>query len=451
MEIQIPHNFIPRDYQLDLYDAMNRGKKRALLRWHRRAGKDKACWCYMIYRAFLEPGNYYYIFPLASQGRKALWETIDSNGNSAIDHIPEQLNANINSQEMRVVLPTADGKKSTIRIIGLDKNKDGIRGVSCKGAVFSEFAYQDPDAYKVLMPSLRESDGWSIWNSTPEGNNHMWDMEQNIKDSDNWYFSHLQTMWPEEDNYSGLIKPDQLHEVQNEEGLSDEDMEREYGASYAAGAKGSIYGDHIKRARSEGRIGIFPYDSNYPVHTFWDLGYNDPTSIWFVQYIGEQIRFIDYYEEAKREIPEIAKFLSTKGYDYVEHHLPHDAENKYGLIVNKRELLEQALDSYGIKSHVSVTVKMPVQDGINATQSRFSKYYFNAGLCGEAVETLALYHKRWDSKRKIFVKDPVHDWTSHCADALRTEALAAEEDYTFTRNDIKPIVRTLKDYDVFEG
>ena len=430
---------------------MDSGINRALLRWHRRAGKDKACWCYMIKRAVEEAGNYYYIFPTAAQGRKALWETTDQDGNAAIDHIPKELEANVNSQEMRIIVPTVTGQRSIIRIVGLDKNKDGIRGVSCKGAVFSEFAYQDPDAYKVLMPSLRESKGWAIWNSTPEGNNHMWDMEQNIKNSSNWYFSHLQTLWPEEDNYSGLVPIEQLEEVKNEEGLSDEDMEREYGSCYSAGAKGSIYGDHIKKARSECRIGSFPYDSNYPVHTFWDLGYNDPTSIWFVQYINEEVRFIDYWEKEKMDIPDIVKeALSAKGYDYIEHHLPHDADNKYGLIVSKKDLLEQALNAYAIKSVVSVVPKMPIQDGINAVQGRFSKYHFNAGLCETAIETLALYHRKWDSRRKVFVKDPVHDWTSHCADALRTEAMASEVDYEYAGKANRIKIRTINNYDLFD-
>jgi hypothetical protein len=252
----------------------------------------------MIKRAAKEAGNYFYVFPEAAQGRKALWEDIDSDGFAAIDHIPKELGANINSQEMRVVIPkTMDGGKSVIRIIGLDNNKDSIRGTGCKGAVFSEFAFQDPDAYKVLMPSIRERGGWVIWNSTPNGRNHFWDLENTNKYNDRWYISHLQTYWPDENNYSGLVAPDKILEVQKEDGLSDEDMEREYGVSYGTGAKGSIYGDHIKKAREEGRIGVFPYDSNYPVHTFWDLGYNDPTAIWFVQYIGSQIRFIDYYEK----------------------------------------------------------------------------------------------------------------------------------------------------------
>lgn len=450
-QIQIPCNFMPRPYQQELYAALDGGKRRAFLRWHRRAGKDKACWCYMIKKAVEVAGNYYYVFPTAAQGRKALWETTDNEGNAAVDHIPRELNANINSQEMRVIVPTVSGQRSIIRIIGLDKNKDGIRGVSCKGAVFSEFAYQDPDAYKTLMPSLRESKGWCIFNSTPEGNNHFWDMEQSIKDSDNWFFSHLQGIWPDEPNYSGIYTPEEMIEIQAEEGYTDEDMEREYGACYNAGAKGSIYSDHIKKSRAEGRVNQYPYDSNYAVHTFWDLGYNDPTSIWFVQYIGSQIRFIDYWEGEKKEIPEIVnEVLYSKGYQYIEHHLPHDAENNYGLIVTKKDLLQQSLESYGLKSHVSVVPKLSVQEGINAVQSRFSMYHFNAGLCGEALETLALYHKRWDSKRRIFIKEPVHDWTSHCADALRTEALAAEADYLYESKAQKNTTKIARTFDLFD-
>lgn len=341
-QIQIPFNFEPRPYQLELFANIERigPGARAVLRWHRRAGKDKACWCYMIYKAAIVAGNYYYVFPTAAQGRKALWETTDTDGFAAIDHIPKMEGVNINSQEMRVIIPTFDGKRSIIRIIGLDKNKDGIRGVSCKGAVFSEFAYQDPDAYKPLMPSLRESGGWAIWNSTPQGRNHMYDLELGAvkslmekKEESKWFFSHLQVLHPDQPGYSGLLKPEDMIEIQDEEGLTDDDMEREYGANYDIGAKGSIYGWYIQKAREEGRVGLYPYDNNFPVHTFWDLGFSasDPTSIWCVQYIQDTIRFIDFMEVYQTPIPGIvANVLSTKEYDYVEHTLPHDSENNLG-------------------------------------------------------------------------------------------------------------------------
>lgn len=78
MKVTIPHRYSPRPYQLDLLKAMDNGYKKALVVWHRRAGKDLNCWNYMIKRAIEEIGNYYYIFPTYSQGKKAIRDAITS-------------------------------------------------------------------------------------------------------------------------------------------------------------------------------------------------------------------------------------------------------------------------------------------------------------------------------------------------------------------------------------
>lgn len=411
---------------------MNSGKTRALLRWHRRAGKDKACWCYMIYRAAMEPGNYYYFFPLTSQGRMALWETRDGNGLTAVDHIPEELGAKINSQEMKVEIPTPNGQSSIIRVIGLDKNTDYKRGISCKGAIFSEFAYQGQDAYKVVMPSIRESKGWAIFNSTPQGMDHFYEMEQAALESiekhgeaSQWYFSHLQAMWPDQENYSGLLTQDDLDEDQRTLKYTDDDMAREYGASYVSGKKGSIYGDHIQAAREEGRVGAYPYDNLYPVHTYHDPGYNDAYAIWYVQYIEGTRRVIDFWEDSKKDIPTVVReALAAKPYKYLIHHLPHDAEQNTGLAETKRSLMEKSLTAYGVSGYVEVHPKTQQREkDIILCQDIFSQYHFNAVTCQDGLEKLALYHFKWDAKKRIHMSTPVHDFSSHCADALRLEAV----------------------------
>ena len=66
--IQIPHQFIPRPYQLDLLKAMDSGYNRAVVVWSRRAGKDKTLWNLIIKKALETKGTYYYFFPEYSQG-----------------------------------------------------------------------------------------------------------------------------------------------------------------------------------------------------------------------------------------------------------------------------------------------------------------------------------------------------------------------------------------------
>lgn len=441
-EIHIPANFKPRPYQLELFQALDGGTRRALLRWSRRSGKDKTCYSYMVKEMCKNPGIYYYFFPTYQQGRKALWETVDK-GFKVLDHLPKEMIKRINNQEMLIELING----SIFRIIGTD-NIDSVVGTNPVGCVFSEFALQDPKAWQYIAPILAQNGGWAIFNSTPRGHNHMYDLEMNIQHDPDWYVSTLQCLWPDREHYFPVTSLKNI-DADRQAGIPEDAIEQEYGVSYSANIQGAIYSEHLKKCRLEGRIGPFAYNNNYPVFTFWDLGYNDPTSIWFVQYIGNKIIFIDYYEEAKQEIPELAEMLSRKPYKYAVHYLPHDAEQKYGLIVTKKDLLEQALKAYNVGDTVIVVPKLPVNDGISAVQARFASYYFNSGLCGKAVDMLGRYHKRYDDKRRVFVNEPVHDWTSHCADAIRTEALAAESDYSVESVDVQNGIKVISGYDPF--
>jgi len=410
-------------------------KRRAILRWHRRAGKDKACWCYLIKEAAQVPGNYFYIFPTKTMSRQALWENVDSNGFKLLDHLPKEFIKRLSNQEMLIELING----STIRVLGYDKDPDSIRGVACRGAVFSEFAFSDPDSYKIMMPSLRESNGWAIFNSTPNGRNHFSDMWDNVYTSPNWFASLLQTYWPNEDGYSGLIPQDQMLLIQEEEGLSEEDVEREYGCSFNSGMRGSIYLNHIEKARTSGRVNNFPYDDSKLVDTFWDIG-RDGCSIWFRQKSGNAIFFIDYWEMEKGDILEFVKELKRKGYNYGTHYLPHDADNKSIQTGNSTaRILEATLRDYGISEDVVTLEKSSVQHGIDTTKKRFARYHFDRESCRDALKHLELYHKRWDKKRMVFIQEPVHDQHSHCADALRTESMSEdiENDYFYRLNDVK--------------
>jgi hypothetical protein len=455
--ITIPYKFVPRDYQLKVFQALDGelGKpesklKRVFLRWHRRAGKDKVCWNYLIKAAVETPGNYFYVWPTAAEGRKALWENIDSDGMRALDHIPKELVKNINNQEMLVRLhsgPDLSGE-STIRLIGSDINPDAIRGVSTKGMVSTEFDYQEPGTYKVLMPALRQTGGWWIVNSTPQGRGQQYELEERIKNSPNWFVSILQTRWPDKPNYSGLLTPTELEEVQSEEGLTDDDMDREYGVSYTAGMKGAFYADHIEKARAENRIGNFVHDDHKYVDTFWDIGMGDDTAIWFRQIDGNRIVWIDYYQNSGKDYAHYVRKLKEKGYEYRTHYFPWDGgtvSQQTGL--SAVEKVSDLLLEARMSDDVVAVPKLPVQDGINAVRSRFSRYHFDEGNCEHALKMLEMYHRKWDKRRNTFIKQPVHDWTSHCADALRTEGVAEElmEDEFYAQNNLNII----NEYDIF--
>jgi len=451
-QIRVPYNyFTPRPYQIEVFQALEKGTRRILLNWARQLGKDTTCFCAMVMAAMRRPGNYFYIFPTREAARRAVWEKIDSDGKELLSVIPQQVLMRKSDQEMALKIQSIGGI-STIRFVGLDYNPDAIRGITPAGVCLSEFAYQDPEAYFALSPALRQhKDAWVIFNSTPQGKNHFYDMYINNLDNPGWYVSTKQIMFPNKDSYVPYIKSvEELRSIQSEEGRSDEAMAQEYGCSFDIGALGSIYADLLETARKEKRISQFIPDNTLWVDTFWDIGYNDPTAIWFRQTVGNAEIFVDFWEGNGRDIPQIVQVLESKGYKYRTHYLPHDAShNKPGMVVTFQELLDTILHQSSLLSPGNTVVcpKLPVQDGINGVRSRFSRFCFNEGLCREGLRKLDNYHRRYDPKYKVFTKEPVHDDNSHAADAIRTIISAEDprEAQRFKEMNLTPIM----DYDIF--
>ncbi len=422
-KIEIPYQFIPREYQLPLFEAMDSGRySRYFLRWCRRAGKDKSCVNATIKKMLERVGAYFYLFPSYAQGRKAMWEGRDRDGFALIDHFPAELIKSVNKNEMKIELING----SIFRVIGTD-NYDSVRGTNVIGVVFSEYAYQDSGAWDVIRPILAENGGWAIFNSTPNGKNHMYELENLALKNKNWYVSVLQCLYSDLPNFHQVTTKEAINEDRMS-GMSEETIEQEYGVSYTVGMQGAYYADMIEKARKDKRIGNFPPEDTKWVDTFWDLGLNDSTSIWFRQTDGRAIIFVDYLEDSNKDLAFYVQALKDKGYRYRTHYLPHDGvhrsiQTKLSHSTFIRTLLQQA----GLEDDVQVADRVPQKKlAIDAVRGRFSRYFFNEALMGDALMKLSLYHRKWDKQKDVFLDYPVHDWTSHCADALSTEALTAD-------------------------
>ena len=177
--IQLPFHFKPRPYQLPFFRAMDGGLKRAVLVHHRRAGKDKSAFNFMVKEAFKRVGIYYYFFPTYNQGRKVLWDGIDKDGFRFLDHIPKEVRkGDPNQTEMKQMLING----SMIQIVGSD-NVDTIVGTNPVGCVFSEYPLQDPSGWDFVRPILRENGGWAVFCYTPRGKNHGYDLYAMAKDN----------------------------------------------------------------------------------------------------------------------------------------------------------------------------------------------------------------------------------------------------------------------------
>lgn len=160
--ITIPYGYSPRPYQLNILKALDSGVRNACWVVHRRGGKDTTMWNYMIKRAYMEPGTYYYFLPSFAQAKRVIWDGMTNDGKRMIDYIPKAvIDGNPNNTEMKIWINGANGQ-SLIQLIGAD-SYDAIMGTNPRGVVFSEWSLMDPMAYDFVKPILAANGGWSAF------------------------------------------------------------------------------------------------------------------------------------------------------------------------------------------------------------------------------------------------------------------------------------------------
>jgi phage terminase large subunit len=412
--IQIPYQYTPRTYQRELMTARDSGFKRLIAIYHRRAGKDKTMFNLMVKESLKRKGVYYYFFPEYAQGRRVIWDGIDGGGFKFLDHIPEPLIQSKNSTDMKLVLTNG----SVIQIMGTDKF-DKVRGSNPVGCVFSEFAFQNPKAWNIIRPILRENSGWAAFNSSTNGKNHFYDMYQMALKNKNWFvqnYNVLQTFDEKGERYVS----DEMIQEERDTGMSEELIQQEYYNSWTANAQGFYYLTNIEDLEKNGQINKVLHDPSAPVETWWDIGCGDATSIWFTQVMGKEIHVIDYYTNCNKGIEHYAKVLQSKNYVYKTHNFPHDIVNiEFGSGRTRYEVAEELFKG----TRLNIVSKLPVSEGINAVRMILPQCHFDKTKCATGLDALRNYTKVWDEKGQIFKDQPNHNWASDGADAFRYLAI----------------------------
>jgi len=338
-----------------------------------------------------------------------IWDSITNEGIRFRDYIPPNLVRSTNSQEMKVFLTNG----SLIQLIGSD-NIDSVVGTNPIGCVFSEYAIQDPKAYQFLRPILVANDGWAIFESTPRGRqNHLYALYQIAEQSPEWFCYKLTL-----DDTNHIPR----HRIEKEkaEGLMSEDLiMQEYFTSFDLGIEGAYYSRYLDKMRLNGQISVVPWEPAFKVHTAWDLGMRDATSIIFFQTIGTTVRIIDCYENTSQGLEFYAKHLSTLPYDYDKHFAPHDiAVRELGTGVSRLEKARQL----GIR--FKVAPKLSLEDGIEACRSTFAKIWIDETKGQPLLKALESYRQEYDSKRRIYKGKPLHNESSNFCDAFRYMSLS---------------------------
>jgi phage terminase large subunit len=185
--------------------------------------------------------------------------------------------------------------------------------------------------------------------------------------------------------------------------------------------EGAIYADEMRDAAEDGRIMRVPHNPALVVNTFWDLGYSDMTSIWFVQKSGLEYNIIDFYQNSRKAIQHYAKVLQEKKYIYGHLYLPHDAVAHH-LATGKS--VEEVLIALG--HDIEIIPKLSIPDGLSAVRTVFPLCRFDKENCADGLTGLRRYKYKVDPDTNRTSKLPDHDINSHAADGFRYFATAPE-------------------------
>lgn len=376
---------------------------------HRRAGKTVACIQKLIKEA-LECSKarprFAYIAPLLKQAKTVAWDYLKAYALG----IP---GTSANESELRIDFPNG----AQIRLFGTD-NPDSLRGIYLDGVVLDEAADMSPRLFdEIIRPALADRKGWAVWIGTPKGQNAFFDLWVDSENKPGWLRLMLKA------SETGLVDEDELRDAQ--QSMTFEQYRQEFECSFMAAIMGAYYGREMEAARNEGRIVPRLYDKHLPVSTAWDLGAGDDTVIWFFQKSGMDLRVVDLYANNGYGLDHYADILHGKPYRFDKHLLPFDVEQRVlsgGEIARTRR---ETLESLGVP--VTVVAKWPVEEGINAVRRILPRMWFDSETCHEGIRAIEQYRRKYDEVRKVFQERPLHDWTSHYADALRMLAVGVDE------------------------
>jgi phage terminase large subunit len=350
-----------------------------------------------------EAGRFSYMGPTYTQVKDVVWLYLKR----FTAEIP-----GVEQRESDLMVTFPNGAR--VRLYGCD-NFDRLRGTYNDGLILDEFGDMDPRAWpEVLRPSLADRRGWAVFIGTPKGRNHFHEIFKLSETDPDWFSLVLRA------DKTGLLPQSELDEMRRM--MTEDTYQQELLCSFEAAIRGAIYRSELAEMDADNRICGVPYDPAVPVWTAWDLGIGDATAVVCVQLVGREIHVIDYYEATGEPLTHYVAWLDSKPYRYSTDLLPHDAgARELGTGKTREELLR----ANGRK--VRVLPRQEVDDGINAVKLLLARCWFDRTRTERLRECLVHYHRDFNDRMGVFKDAPVHDWSSHAADAVRTLAMGLRE------------------------
>lgn len=366
---------------------------------HRRAGKTVARINKLVKKAAIcqdKDPRFGYLAPFYVQAKDIAWVYLK--------HYCQNIPNKTNESELSV---TFEHNNSMIKLYGAE-NAERMRGVYFNGIATDEAqGISRVVLTQIILPTLADRKGWLDVSGTPKG----WDnllgelFKLAMNNPDHWFWQVLKA------SETGIIDAVELAQLRAL--MPENEYEQEFECSFDAAITGAVYGKWVSELEADGRSKEGIFDPELPVHTAWDLGYDDATAVWFWQRAGKECRLVDYYESSNQDIQHYCEALRKRDYKYGDHFVPHDAANKLQAARGK-SIVQQAFDE-GFKFKV---IQATSQSNSHAALRKvLGNTWIDPVTCKDGLSALKQYQFEYDEDRKIHKSIPKHDWSSHACDA----------------------------------
>lgn len=294
----------------------------------------------------------------------------------------------------------------------------------------------------LLRPTIRaeHSEIWAGWN--PRRKSDAVDEFLRAKKPDNAIV--IQANWRDNPWFPQVLENERLLDQR----VYPERYDHIWEGAYATAFEGAYFAAALAQAKREGRIGKVSADPLLPIRAFFDLGgagaSADAMAIWIVQWVGQEIRVLDYIEGVGQVLAYYVAEMRSRGWEKAVCYLPHDGVNA-NAITGKRYEDHLRDAGFNVEPPVPNQGRGAATMRIEAVRRIMPKVWFNEATTEAGRDALGYYHERKDDGRNVGL-GPDHDWSSHGADAFGLMAICYREPSNEANFGRKIVYRSLGTY-----
>lgn len=317
-------------------------------------------------------------------------------------------------------------KRIDYKFSGLDKKT--VMSLKSKAKVLLLWADEaEPitdTSWDIVIPTLRQEDSelWVTWNPGRKSSA----TDRRFRQTKDTMMKVIELNWRDNPRFPAILERKRLAMLAKDPDGYDHVWE----GGYATAIKGAYFTKQLAALKQERRLGRVGIDPIMKRRLFADIGgtgrSSDAFSMWGAQFIGREVRVLDYYEQVGQEVGYHLEWMREHGYlpENTGIWLPHDgATHDKVYNVSYQSAFETAGYSVEVVPNQGRGAAMA---RINASRRVFPSVWMNEETTAPGVEALGWYHEKWDDERDIGL-GPEHDWASHGSDAFGLLAIVAED------------------------